>query len=334
MRVDDGRGWTVSDEPRRVVVEAPSSPDEGDAARRAVAPTAPDPAPIAPKRGLTRRFAVGASLIAMALVTSTTLALWNARTQKATVATRASSSAAAPPPRVPSCPEGMAMIVAAPPLRAFCIDRMEVTVDAYRPCVEAQVCRPAGQRTEGPTVAQEARDVIDPLCTARAPEARAKHPVNCVDWDLAVDFCKARGKRLPTEGEWVRAAFGASGATARAPWGAAAPTARLLNGCGDECVDWGKKSHVDVKALYEGDDGFPTTAPVGSFPAGASPGGALDMFGNVAEWVDDAGDAGEMRVARGGGWMIGALDVASTRAVEVASRRSVLIGFRCASASR
>ncbi len=327
----------MKDEPPRVVVEAPSSAEEGDAARRGVAPTAPDPSPIAarPARRSTLRFALAAALVAAALLTATTLALRNAQKQKARVASLPPTTASAPAP-VPTCGDGMARIASGGATAAFCIDRTEVTVEDYRPCADAQVCRPAGQRTEGATIAQPERDVIDPLCTARAPEARAKHPVNCIDWDMAVAFCKARGKRLPTDAEWSRAAFGgarasdASEGAGNAPWGAAAATARLLNGCGAECVDWGKKSRVDVRPLYEGSDGFPTTAPVGSFPDGASPNGVLDLFGNVAEWLADTGGDADTHVVRGGGWQMSSLDASATRSLELASRRSVLIGFRCA----
>jgi eukaryotic-like serine/threonine-protein kinase len=320
---------------RRIVVQAPTSPsaEEGDTARRELAATAPDPARPAPKpRGNARRFALVAGVVAAGLLAAATLALRNARMQKAAIGTMPATAAPAPV-TAPACPDGMVLVGGAGQVRAFCIDRTEVTVDAYRPCAEAQVCPAAGQRTEGSAITQAERDVIDPLCTARAPEARAKHPLNCASWDMAAAFCKARGKRLPTEAEWMRAAFGAAGArgtASTAPWGAAPASAKLLNGCGAECVDWGKKSGVDVRALYEESDGFLATAPVGSFPDGASPNGALDLFGNVAEWTAEVGDAADTRVVRGGGWQMASLDPSATRSVESASRRSVGIGFRCA----
>jgi len=326
----------MKDDPKRVVVDDPSSPEQGDAARRGLAPTALDPKAITPSRTRagTRRFVIASALVAVGLVTATTLALRNARIQKTKIASQPQVSASAPaPPLAVACPDGMVRVVAAGPTRAICMDSTEVTVEAYRPCAEAQVCPPPGQRTEGSAIAQAERDVIDPLCTARAPEARAKYPVNCASWDMAAAFCKARGKRLPTEAEWESAAFGAAstaGEARRAPWGTSAATAKRLNGCGAECVDWGKKSGVDVKALYEGSDGFATTAPVGSFPEGASPAGVLDLFGNVAEWTADTGDAGDTHVVRGGGWQLSTLDDAAMRSVESAARRSVLIGFRCA----
>jgi hypothetical protein len=60
-----------------------------------------------------------------------------------------------------------------------------------------------------------------------------------------------------------------------------------MNACGKECVAWGAKNGVDEKAMYDVDDGFATTAPVGSFPKGASRYGVEDVVGNVWEWVAD-----------------------------------------------
>jgi len=57
-----------------------------------------------------------------------------------------------------------------------------------------------------------------------------------------------------------------------------------LNACGPECVAWGKAHGVtDIKAMYDSDDGFPNTAPVGSFPSGKSRYGVQDVVGNVWE---------------------------------------------------
>src|SRR5262249_47940160 len=104
------------------------------------------------------------------------------------------------------------------------------------------------------------------------------------------------------------------------PWGDDPPTSGVfLNACGKECVAWGRK-HPDpdnpLTAMYPVDDGFANTAPVGSFPKGASPFGLQDVVGNVWEWVSDwyapyaaegATDpigptSGTERVLRGGAW--------------------------------
>jgi formylglycine-generating enzyme required for sulfatase activity len=125
-----------------------------------------------------------------------------------------------------------------------------------------------------------------------------------------------------------------------------------LNACGKECTAWGKKNHVDEQAMYEVDDGYANTAPVGSFPAGASRYGVEDVVGNVWEWVGDwyapyAGaaqespkgpekDGGDGRVIRGGAWN-GAYPAwvrPTFRYHASASTRSYGYGFRCASDPR
>ncbi len=233
-------------------------------------------------------------------------------------------------------------------LNAFCIDRTEVTVAAYRQCSDRGDCRRAPTKNDWPDITAAEHAIYDPLCNAVDPEGRANHPINCVDWSTADAYCRARGARLPTEAEWELAARGQDGRTY--PWGDAPPSPTLLNACGSECLKWSGKRRVGLEAMYAGDDGFATTAPVGSFPKGASPYGALDIVGNVWEWVADVygpyGSAetidprgparGDERVIRGGAWNGAYPDwVRPTfRYKDVPSKRSHGIGFRCAAPTR
>jgi formylglycine-generating enzyme required for sulfatase activity len=161
---------------------------------------------------------------------------------------------------------------------------------------------------------------------------------------MANTYCLANGKRLPTEAEWEYATRGPDGRVY--PWGDEPPSARHLNACDKSCMAWAKTNGVTVFALYEEEDGFPTTAPVGSFPAGSSRFGPNDVVGNVFEWVGDwdaayspedvtnpAGPAtGEKKVIRGGAWNGGDASWLrpSFRYAQDPKAQSHGIGFRCA----
>jgi serine/threonine-protein kinase len=153
---------------------------------------------------------------------------------------------------------------------------------------------------------REARRPVPPAPRFRVTD---DHPIVNVTWYDAKAFCDALGLRLPSEAEWEKAARGTDGRSY--PWGSDWSPSRA-NFCDGSCPDdiFGK----DKKSR----DGFPYTAPVGSFPSGASPCGALDMAGNVWEWCADYYDpdvyeryakgrldpprAGSSRVRRGGSW--------------------------------
>jgi formylglycine-generating enzyme required for sulfatase activity len=155
----------------------------------------------------------------------------------------------------------------------------------------------------------------------RPPDSRAVHPVTLVTYEDAAAYCRwlsaATGEtyRLPTEAEWEKAARGTEGWTY--PWGNdwAAEEKRL---------NWG-----DLRASI---DGYERTAPVGQFPAGASPWGCLDMAGNVTEWTSDLWDerTGFHRVVKGGSYLEMQLCRLWERLPEPPNGSQKYLGFRCA----
>jgi formylglycine-generating enzyme required for sulfatase activity len=217
------------------------------------------------------------------------------------------------------CPAGMAAIPGgsftmgergdAVSVKPFCMDVTEVTVAAYRACTTGGACRADNVNTAY-IVGGERHTGGCNWGVSR----RDQHPMNCVDWGQAATYCRAQGKRLPTEEEWEWAARG--GAEGRSyPWGNAEP---------------------DFQACWSGVSKKIGTCPVGSHPDGKSAHGLHDMAGNVWEWtssLDESGDAA--RVFRGSSW--NNADPARLRAsfrIRVApSIRYDFLGFRCARSS-
>ena len=191
---------------------------------------------------------------------------------------------------------------------AFEIDLTEVTVAAYRACVDAGRCTVAGLITR-------------PACNWDEPE-RGDHPINCVDWNQATAYCAFVDKRLPTEREWELAARGPEGRAYA--WGDSMPASQLCwDGEGSDLGNGKRKG----------------TCPVQRYPQGASPLGVLDLTGNVWEWTSSAHCVPESercarseRVARGGGWHNFAPPMvrAAFRSKGPMSRRDEYLGFRCA----
>jgi formylglycine-generating enzyme required for sulfatase activity len=229
-------------------------------------------------------------------------------------------------------------------LDPYCMDIHEVTVAEYKACSDVGDCRANAKTNAWEDMPTNEKKAFDPLCNVRDPEGRATHPINCVDWDMARLYCEAHSKRLPTEAEWEFAARGSDGR--KFPWGDEAPDVTRLNACGKECTAWGKKNGIEETAMYAADDGFPNTAPVGSFPKGASAYGIQDVVGNVWEWTADwyapyRGDpetnpkgppTGDQRVIRGGAWNAAYPSwVRPTfRYHDSPTKKSYGIGFRCA----
>jgi len=198
----------------------------------------------------------------------------------------------------------------------FWIDKYEVTNEQYRICVEADTCR------ESDYIYDDAFKVEN-------------RPIVAVTWQDALDYCSWAGGRLPTEEEWLYAARGPAGTAY--PWG--------------EVFVGGKANFCDASCSYgfrhlDKNDGYEKTAPVDSYPDGASWVGALNMAGNVREWVADwyptsyyskppvdsppVPEESGFRGAWGGSWLNKPTDIRSDSALIVIRQyRSPYIGFRC-----
>lgn len=180
-------------------------------------------------------------------------------------------------------------------LDAYWLDQTEVTVAAFRKFVnatgyvtEAEVNGNAGWvwdyhqndwvKINGP---DSGANWKKPQGGKKVPTGIDYNPVTQVSWNDATAYCKWSGGRLATEAEWERAARGDND-TRIYPWGTGELDATLLN--------FGEKSFKCRFCDYQYNDGYQYTAPVGSFPAGASPFGLYDMAGNAFEWVQDSYD--------------------------------------------
>jgi formylglycine-generating enzyme required for sulfatase activity len=223
-------------------------------------------------------------------------------------------------------------------LDAFYIDETEVTNAQF-----AQFLNEQSNQEEGGVTWLDIGDE-DCLITESGGQHQPRsgysdHPVIEVSWHGARAYCQWAGKRLPTEAEWEKAARETDGRTY--PWG---------NDFDCRKGNFDDEQEIDDYVVPGGPncDGYVRTAPVGSYPDGASPYGALDMAGNVWEWVADWYDSGyyaaspesnpegpasgDYRVLRGGSW--GYDVVASVRAANrgrnIPDATFLNVGFRCA----
>lgn len=152
--------------------------------------------------------------------------------------------------------------------RPFCMDETEVTVRAYRECVEAGKC----------TVPQ----LNDRNSNYRPELERPDHPLNMVNWEQSVAYCEFRGKSLPTEAQFEWAAGHGDGR--KYPWGNEEPT------CESGHADFtpGGTPQTDPAGDHGCHGG--NTSPVKAHPKGGSawPAGVIhDLGGNLWEWTKD-----------------------------------------------
>lgn len=218
-------------------------------------------------------------------------------------------------------------------MKAYYIDKYEVTVTDFKKCLDAGGCG-----TEEETYDTKSGN---PYCNLGST-GKETHPMNCVNWNGANLYCLWAGKRLPSEGEWERAARG---------------------GCeihGDEdCEEksyiytWGNEETPDCTKVNMASDasnwgcGSDSTAVGGTYSASDSPYGAVDMLGNLYEFVADiwtenhdfakpdgssAGTPDDEVVIKGGSFM--QYDISqfriSFRASEYVDQILYSRGFRCA----
>jgi formylglycine-generating enzyme required for sulfatase activity len=162
-------------------------------------------------------------------------------------------------------------------------------------------------------------------------EAAPGLPVVNVAFVEANSFCTWAGKHLPLPMEWEKAARGTDGRLY--PWG--------------NTPDPSKAVVQDNPSF----NGKPSLQPADSMPKSASPSGALNMLGNVWEWIDETGTPTEQSFrnfaflnpqptatepwyhAKGGAFDVPVRGGVLNDSITVPARFAAPdIGFRCASA--
>ena len=206
--------------------------------------------------------------------------------------------------------------------KPFYIDRTEVTAEVYGACVEDGSCTPNRVHAD---------NIPETTWGCNTSKDQPRHPINCVDRGQAERFCAYAQKRLPTEAEWEYAARGND--RREYPWGNTPPTTctmAILSGLAGDCRD--RRGTTEVGSTVDGRSAF----------------GALDMAGNVWEWVADghvpygSGEATDPQpgqgstpyakgVLRGGSWDYAPTSAKTTyRYPFQANIGNISTGFRCA----
>ncbi len=154
-------------------------------------------------------------------------------------------------------------------VETFAIDRTEVSAAQF-----AEFLNAAGNAGEVFLTPDEhatvtlVREAAGGTIRFAARPGYERHPANNVSWNGADAYCRWRGQRLPTEAEWEKAARGTD--KRRFPWGRSGPSG----------------THARFAQRWD-EQGLDALVPVDALADGASPYGALNMAGNVLEWVGD-----------------------------------------------
>ena len=236
-------------------------------------------------------------------------------------------------------------------LDAFWLDRTEVTNAQFAVFVADTSYQTTSERQGGGHLWTMSGSVFIEGANWRHPrgpgsglDERDGHPVVQVSWNDATTYCEWTGARLPTEAEWEYVARGPENVLF--PWGDVFDGNRL-NFCDRNCpLDYADQTV---------DDGYKYTAPVGAYLDGASWVGAMDMVGNVSEWVNDwydsryyyssprqnptgpiSSDLYDSKVSRGGGWNItgDGAPLSTFRGGYEPDHQLDTKGFRCATSLR
>lgn len=189
-------------------------------------------------------------------------------------------------------------------LDAFWIDRIEVTNDMYRQCVQSEQC-------------------TEPAHSPRYGSIEyGNHPALGISWDQAVEYCTWAGRRLPTEAEWEKAARGTDGRIY--PWGNEAPDPTRLNF--DHLID----DTVEVGNYPAGASPYGVLDMAGNVWEWVADGYDENYYAESPEKNPQGGVSVNRRVLRGGSWSTQAHNVRVSNRFWGFPGRNDTDGFRCA----
>ena len=145
-------------------------------------------------------------------------------------------------------------------LNSFWMDQYEVSIQEWHDCMENGPCSSPAEK-----------------CRLEHEELGQSHPITCIDWSQAQEYCYWRGGDLPTEAQWEKAARGTDGRIY--PWGNSVPTCQNGNAMFFQTGDGASSARCVLSTVDS------------QSASSQSPYGLGHMAGNVYEWVLDSYDA-------------------------------------------